>query len=201
MKVSIIIPYNRDRGYLKEAIASAEAQTYKNIEIIKSLSNGSQGFNFNQGVKESAGELICYLHDDDLLPHDSIELRVKAMKDFDFIHGKGKELINGITSDYTYSTSGHPTLKEMLIVNRIMGGTTMYRRDLFDTFRFDESLWTGEEYDFHLMLLKAGKTIGFVDEHVYIWRRHALQKSVGNQNAAYQRKRDVAINEFKKRYA
>ncbi len=50
-KVSIIIPYKIDRGYLNEAIESVKNQTYKGeIELILSQSNGSVSYNLNQGI-------------------------------------------------------------------------------------------------------------------------------------------------------
>ena len=39
IKVSVIIPYNKDRGWLNEAIESVNNQTHKNIELILSQSD------------------------------------------------------------------------------------------------------------------------------------------------------------------
>ena len=73
MKVSIIIPYNINRGYLEEAIESVKNQTYKNIELLIEAGNCSVGVNLNRGIKKSTGDLIRYVSEDDLLPPNSIK--------------------------------------------------------------------------------------------------------------------------------
>ena len=94
-KISIIIPVYNGSNYLKDAIDSAIAQTYKNIEIIvvndgsndkgrteaiaKSYGNKIRYFHkenggvataLNLGVREDEGEYISWLsHDDLFLPY------------------------------------------------------------------------------------------------------------------------------------
>jgi len=66
----------------------------------------------------------------------------------------------------------------MLIRNRIHGGSTLYRTQvLFDIGGYDEFLWTGEEYDLHLRLLKAGYKHRHVPGIVYRYRIHGNNKS------------------------
>ena len=77
--VSVIIPYNEDRGYLKECVASIEAQTYPDIELIPSFSPGSCGHNFNNGLEKATGEYVKWVDEDDWLPPDSIENLVNGI--------------------------------------------------------------------------------------------------------------------------
>lgn len=202
MLVSVIIPYNKDRGYLQAALESIERQTYKNYEIILSQSNNSVGYNFNQGVKKSVGDYVCYLAEDDFLPIDSLENRVRCMihSDYDFIHSRGKRLFKDATTKLYGLTNPVATLKEMLESNQICGGTTMYKRSIFDSELFDETLTTAEEYDFHLKLLSKGYNLGFLDEVTYYLRQHNYQKSIGNLSVEYQSKRKEIINKIKLRY-
>jgi GT2 family glycosyltransferase len=75
----------------------------------------------------------------------------------------------------------------------------MYRRDVFERFGyFDETLWTGEEYDFNMMLLSKGATLGYCKAALYVYRRHDEQKSLGKK--ANQRLRKQAIKEIRNRY-
>jgi len=105
--VTIGIPtYNRAHGYLREALASALAQTYERVEVlvadncshddtaevVRSVGGdrvryhrheqnvGAQG-NFNSLVAMASGEYFLMLHDDDLVDPDFVETCVSAMGD------------------------------------------------------------------------------------------------------------------------
>jgi GT2 family glycosyltransferase len=60
---------------------------------------------------------------------------------------------------------------------------------------FNESLWTGEEYEFNLRALYFGCSIGYVNKVVYFYRIHQNQKS-----KEYECLRKEHINNFKKWY-
>jgi glycosyltransferase involved in cell wall biosynthesis len=203
-KVSIIIPYFKDRGFLSQAIDSVMAQTYQNIELIISQSPGNVSTNLNAGIEKSTGELIKYLCDDDLLPNDSIELSVGAFEDpaIDFIHGQALNFWPYINATEVYSPKVLlPDLKSLLNHNHIHGGSLMYRRRVFYLFgNFDTSLWTGEEYEFNLRILSKGAKIGFCKNVLYHYRHHPLQKSIGDFSSDYQYKRKVAIELIKSKY-
>jgi len=101
--VSIIIPsYNCER-YVSEAIESALAQTYKNIEIIVvddgstdntesavkpyvnrvqyiKKSNGGPASARNIGIKHAKGEFLAFLDADDCWRPEKIEKQMSAMK-------------------------------------------------------------------------------------------------------------------------
>jgi len=101
-KVSVIIPVYNGSNYLREAIDSALAQTYENIEVIvvndgsndsgkteeiaKSFGdkiryfrkdNGGVATALNLGIKESQGEYVSWLSHDDLYFKNKIEIQVK----------------------------------------------------------------------------------------------------------------------------
>ena len=102
--VSIVIPVYNGSNYVREAIDSALAQTYKNIEIIvvndgstdnteeivKSYGtklryfkkeNGGVSTALNLGIKKSKGEYISWLSHDDLYYPDKVERQVKKLKE------------------------------------------------------------------------------------------------------------------------
>ena len=53
--ISVIVPYNADRGWLNRCLASIENQTYENFECIESLSTNTVGYNFNRGLEKARG--------------------------------------------------------------------------------------------------------------------------------------------------
>src|SRR5690606_16080804 len=147
-KVSIIIPYNKDRGWLNQAIRSVELQTYSNVELIISQSKNGMSYNFNRGIEQSCGDFIKYLHEHDMLSKDGIEKYVKAFKpSTSFIHGNAIDFRELVSQGNIYKPiKKHLNLKNMLTTNYIHGGTLMYRKEVFkEVGMFNETLWTGEE--------------------------------------------------------
>ena len=198
-KVSIIIPFKEDRGWLNNAIDSVYLQTYKGqIELIESKSDGNVSYNLNRGIKKATGEYVKYLCDDDLLTPNSIEDSVRAMEGNDFIHGLA---INRFTSGDKIQKPRliMPTLTDMLESNVIHGGSLMYRRDVFERFGlFDETIRSAEEYEFNMRIMQAGCKLGYCNEILYIYRRHDDQKSLGK--GIDQAERAIRINAIKDKF-
>lgn len=175
MSVSVIIPYKEDRGYLREAIESVEAQTVQ-CELILSQSDGNVSVNLNKGIRRCTTEFWAYLSEDDILPNDSIEKRLQAIGDYDFTHSNGIYMSKNRRKTYKPDKTDL-SLSDLLSKNHIFGGTCLYRTEWRDRVQWDESLWTGEEFDYHLNLLAKGAKIGYTDCDAYIYRIHDKQKS------------------------
>jgi len=186
--VSIIIPFNRDRGWLNEAIDSVHYQTYKGkIWLLRSdiinpdtyqTNNVSQ--NINAALPYCKGEYIKYLCDDDLLTPICIEESVNAMQEqgCDFLHGNALIMQHGTNTPY-YPSIKIPTLENLISQCYINGVTLFYKADVFKSRGFDETLTTGEEWDVNLYLLKRGYKGGYVNKFLAKYRRHDQQKSLG----------------------
>lgn len=204
-KVSVIIPFKQDRGWLKQAINSVERQTYPNIELIIQQGNMNVSTNINRGIERSTGDFIKYLCDDDLLPPKSIEHSLKAFKypATKFIHGnaisfRGDIVSTGVVFKPIYK---HITFDNMIVRNHVHGGTLMYKRECFENHgMFNESLFTGEEYELNLRLLHKGLKSSYIDEVLAYYRLHENQKSIGNTNKEYQRLRQAHVETFKNWY-
>ena len=111
-KVSVIITtYGRDITIVKEAVESAENQTFDNLEVLVIDDNGSgterqlanqkffdeseyrrvryiinkknEGVQFsrNRGILDSEGEFVAFLDDDDVWFRDKIEKQMKLMNE------------------------------------------------------------------------------------------------------------------------
>ena len=201
-KVSVIIPFNKDRGYLNAAIESLLSQTFKDYELILSESDNTAGVNMNRGIKKADGKYICYLCEDDLLTPNSLKARFDFMEanDFDFIHSKGQKLYeDGALKEYSL-TNPYAQFNSVSHDNGIMGGSTMYRADILKDNLFDEELTTAEEWELHLRLLSLGYKLGYLDSFTYIYRMHYKQKSIGNLSTEYQAKRDKIKEQIRSRF-
>ncbi|MBN8766982.1 MAG: glycosyltransferase [Thiobacillus sp.] len=122
-KVSIVIPVYNGSDFLSEAIDSALAQTYRNIEIVVvndgsqddgktervalsygsriryfSKPNGGVASALNLAIREMAGEYLSWLSHDDLYDANKIEQEVDALREAGWYKG----LI--IYSDYSVFT-------------------------------------------------------------------------------------------------
>lgn len=204
MNISIIIPYVYDRGFLNEAIKSIYEQTYpiEKIQIILSKSDNGVSTNFNNGLNEVTTDLVRYLCDDDLLTTNSVEDTINYFKNnnVDFIHSNAYNFYEDGSFEEYIPKIKIPTLQDMLNKYMIHGGTVTYKTSCFNNRRFDEELWTGEEYDFNLWLLKNNYKIGYLNSFTYKYRRHKLQKSLGNDDKIYQQKRQIEKDKIKQRY-
>ena len=104
--VSIIIPVYNGSDYMQEAIDSALAQTYKNIEVIVvndgstdggatdriaraygdkiryfPKSNGGVSSALNKGIEEMSGEYFSWLSHDDVYEADKVRKQVETLKE------------------------------------------------------------------------------------------------------------------------
>ncbi len=175
-RVTVIIPYRVDRGWLKEAIESVPLD----VQLLVSQGEGNWPANFNKVLEQAEGKFIKYLHEDDMLTPNCIEDSVRALEEqnVDFIHGNAIEIQSGSDKMVKWVTKvQYPTLQDLLVKNVIHSATTMYRRDVFTKVgSFDESLNTAEEYEFNLRCLYAGLKIGYCNSFLAIYRRHPKQK-------------------------
>jgi hypothetical protein len=103
-KVSIIIPVYNGSNFLREAIDSALAQTYENIEILVindgskdngkteeialsygekihyfSKENGGVSSALNMAIKEMTGEYFSWLSHDDLYYEDKVKRQIETL--------------------------------------------------------------------------------------------------------------------------
>ena len=198
--ISVIIPYIEDRGYLNEALESLHRQSYQNFEIIFAQGDYLQGVNINRGLKKARGNFIKILHDDDMLPINSLrDLRI-GIAGFDWCCGDMETFGTPEWCDPQAHTGRMPVLSMMVNKNQVYGGTTLYKKSALIKVRgYDEKLWTGEEYDLHLRLLSNGYTVTYIPKIVHRYRLHQINKSY---NLTYGKKQERAayIKEIAKKY-
>jgi glycosyltransferase involved in cell wall biosynthesis len=179
MEVSIIIPYREERGFLAEAVASAENQTgfilNKDYEIILQKGEYRLGKNVNDGVAKAKGKYIKILADDDLLtPNCLLDLWTKAEEGFDFVCADAIDF--GFTEGDLYHESVIPlTVGELGNYNSIHGGTVLYLKSAMPP--WDEQMWCAEEYEMTLRMADMGLRFGYINKIVSHYRIHGLSKT------------------------
>lgn len=178
--ISIIIPYDKDRGFLTQCIDSILSQQGAEFEIIKAHSDKSVACNFNAGLEKANGEFCKFVTEDDYLPPNALKYLSEGINGFPWIFANAIQIENGkewIYKPYNYSKD-YTTLEGNISTNRIHGGTTLYRTEILRSIKgMDESLWTGEEYEMHLRLFSIGCVPGYIDKEVYCHRLWLGQKS------------------------
>jgi len=196
MKISVIIPYHIDRGYLSHAVGSAERQEGFRLgtdyEIIVQQGFHYSGKNLNDGVRKARGKYIKRLDEDDqLLP--------TCLKDsYEFMEASKcgvmcANAINFTKDSHEQSNSFIPaTVAKLAEANTIHNATVMYLKEaLLDS---DETLWTGEDYELHLRMAAAGVCFEYWPESVVAYRIGTGQKSRPDDKEKY-RSRLIYIEE------
>ena len=204
MDVSIIIPYDRDRGFLRESLDSCYNQRFSGtFEVIPYKGHQIQSKNVNQALLLATGEFIKIHHEDDILLPDCLQILFDNIKDADFICANA---INFFGKRETVIKSSRPIdLRMLALENTIHGGTVLYRissleKVMVGGYVYREDLWTGEEYELHLRMIKAGMKLRYVDREVSKCRIHDGQKSIGHHSGEYIDKRYDMILSIKREY-
>ena len=174
--VSIIIPYNKDRGFLKDAVKSCENQTFDDYEILLQWGDKSTSENINDGIERAKGEYIKLCGEDDILLPNCL---------MDLYHSiQGADVAAGHCINFREDDSFIRYVKvpydvyDLAKKNTLHGLGTLYRTSaLWDVGLFDEDLDRMEEFELHLCLLANGYRFNLCDKVVAKYRLHTDQKS------------------------
>jgi glycosyltransferase involved in cell wall biosynthesis len=192
--ISVIVPYDKDRGFLKQCVDSIESQS-GDFEIVLSQSDESVSYNFNRGLEKCKGEYCKFVTEDDYLPEGALEYLAEGINGFPWIFANAIQIDpNG---EWIYRPSDYSkeylTFEENVKTNRVHGGTTLYRTEILKSIGgMNEELWTGEEYDMHLRLFSIGAMPGYINKEVYCHRLWSGQKSkLLRKNRKHERQEEI----------
>jgi len=200
MKISIITSVYNNQKTIKDAIESVLEQTYENVEYIivdggssddtisivksygdkisKFVSEKDKGIydGLNKGVKHATGDVVAFLHSDDIYATPTIlENVVKAFQ--------SDQNFDGIYGDLVY-TPKDDTIKvlrywksrdfdETLLAKGWMPAhpTLFLKREVYEKYGgFDLSFKIAGDYDFMLRVLSAGIKVKYIPEVLYKMR-------------------------------
>jgi GT2 family glycosyltransferase len=175
-KLTVIIPYNKDRGFLSKAIESVQSQTVE-VDLILSHSPDTCAVNLANGLEQVKTKFYAILAEDDWLDHRFAEKMLKGIRESDLIYCNAFQYKGYNRSVYraTYND-----LAGLIRTNTIHGGAVVYRTD---SVRFvggyDTELTTAEEYDLHLRMSKEGCKFASLNPNfeLYNYNLHSDNKS------------------------
>lgn len=203
--VTIITPCFNSENYIAETLNSVMAQDYPNWEcivvddgstdnsatIVKEMSareprikyliqpNSGASTARNKGIKESRGKYILPLDSDDLIHPSYLTKAVDILEshpkikvvycDVKLFGDKNKDLIH---KDYSFKS---------LITQNMLVVSSMYRREDYDkTNGYDPRMFSSEDWEFWISLLKDGGEVFKIPEHLLYYRKHAGSKNKKN---------------------
>ena len=120
-KVSIIIPVYNGANYLKEAIDSALAQTYSNIEIIV-VNDGSKDDGATEAVAQSYGKKIRYFAKENGGVATALNLALQKMKG---------EYFSWLSHDDLYEPCKVEAQIDYLVANNLIGSKVILYTDFY----------------------------------------------------------------------
>jgi glycosyltransferase involved in cell wall biosynthesis len=215
--VSVVITtYNRP-GLLPDAVESARSQSYENVEIVV-VDDGSetpaasvlddypdvrvvrheenQGANAarNTGIRESSGEYVAFLDDDDAWAPEKLSRQVEAFADGVAVVYTGSESVDdegAVVSRFSPSMRGNVT-KDLFCGAQIGGfSLVMVRRSAIDEAGdLDERFPSWQDREWYVRLSLVGE-FEYVDDPLVTHRSPEEQISKD-----FERKRDVSYPLF-----
>ncbi len=209
-KVSVIIPVYNGARFIKNTIDSVLAQTYKDYEIIVvndgSIDNTEEllrpyidkgliryFYQENQGssnarnraIKESTGEYIAWLDQDDVWLPQRLEKTVKVMDKDDTIGVVAGQVLFVDESDRIVGYPNYSIWNKGIInyclfpFNRIWTGTVLLRKQCLEenNWSFDQSFFPADDYLMWLQFSLKYK-LYMIPEILFLYRKHGSNMSL-----------------------
>lgn len=147
---------------LAMAIASVEAQTFRDFEIVVVKDTDRRGVSYarNQGLERATGNYVAFLDDDDVFYPTHLERLVEVAErtGAGVVYSDANEGVQELQGSVWEVVRRHPHYSvpfrktELLVRNFIPTPCLLIRRDLLETERFDEMLEVLEDWDLWIRL-------------------------------------------------
>lgn len=157
----------------------------------------------NRAFALSHGDYVTVLADDDLMAPCKLRVLAKMLDtkpDVGVAYGIAEHMRHGIPTGVPRSTrqwrDAHLRFDWQTVVRGegcgIHGTATLYRRSLWEQAGpWDTSLWTAEEWEYHLRLLSVGATFEAVPDVTDFYRIHSTNKSIADTRARHTARKAV----------
>lgn len=167
---------SKDRSSL---IGRTFTEKHRNIFLIQHSNNQGPGAARNTGIEAARGSFLAFLDGDDLMHPYCLDRQMRlfhASDKTDIIY-TALEVVDETGQFLTY-LKGHEEESEnffplMLFRNQIPGpGTIMAKKRVFEKERYPTDRKHGEDYALMLRLAERQYRFSYLDEFLYIHRRH-----------------------------
>jgi len=198
--VSVVITAYDRPALVLNAIRSVRSQTYKHIEIIvvddcspvdieqvistqdggvtvvRNATNSGPGFSRNVGIARARGDIVAFLDDDDEWLPNKLAEQLSVLREAD-----------ACLCGYEIRETGEKRMQDVSAVtahhlrqgNPFCGASGLAaRRCVFDKVGFDEALWSGQDWDIYVQIVKEF-SLKNVSKSLFIYRRGG-QRSLSN---------------------
>ncbi|UOQ48615.1 glycosyltransferase [Gracilibacillus caseinilyticus] len=199
-KVTIVMPFY-NCSYVDQAIESALAQTYDNVEIIVvddgstsytekikpymnqltyiRKENGGTATALNRGIQEATGDYLVWLSSDDVFYPEKVAKQMTFTQDNKALISFTNFDIIDNENNVTMKWGGYRLkddaefYKRFLLTNIVNGCTVMIKKDLFDQFGlFKPEYRYTQDYEMWYRLIVKGYKFHYLDEVLTNFRRH-----------------------------
>lgn len=223
-RISVVLPVYNGRRYLREAVDSVLAQALAPSELvivddgssdgstellagteapfpirILRQENAGQSAARNLGIRESSGDLIAFLDQDDRWYPDHLAALSKALQrgptiawaysDFDEIDGEGHLVTRGFLREFGVR---HPKRTLVSCISgdlMVLPSASLVRRAALQAIGgFDEQLSGYEDDDLFVRVFRAGWQHVFVDRPLLSFRVHDVSSSADRRFFASRRR-------------
>jgi glycosyltransferase involved in cell wall biosynthesis len=234
--LSVIVPVYNGARYLAAAVDSVLSQSDDSVEVVLSDDGSTDGSaqiaqayardarvvvipgprqsnwvtNTNRAVERSSGQLVTFLHQDDLWLHGRFEsLRAAVdrapqctlwLAPTRFMDSRGRLLGSWRLplGRGTQTRPGDEVIEHLLVQNFVGMPTPAFPRAAFDaTGQMDESLWYTADWDLWIKLAHAGH-VGISPNATTAFRLHALSQTM--QGARREHDLKAQVDTVRKRH-
>lgn len=167
-RLDVIVVDDNDPSSLYRRSTEALMSTFKNDSRVKYIcheSNKNGAAARNTGIRNSSGEYIAFLDDDDVFLKDKITRQVDYLEnnpnvDAVYCHARrGKKFV------YNMTIEGNGLREILLLQSNFFTPTLMFRREAIESIHgFDEKFIRYQDYELLLRFFSAGYKIGCVQE-------------------------------------
>jgi glycosyltransferase involved in cell wall biosynthesis len=220
--VSVVMPSLNQGQFIAEAIDSVLAQDYPRIELlvidgastdgtrailesygakISWVSEKDRNLNeaVNKGIRRAQGQFVHTLASDELLYPGAVTnlVRHAQAREADVVVGQG-HAIDAMSRIIAPIDNALPMeFEDILLLKKFMPlAFSFFKREVFDSYVFDEDFLTCADYLFWLNVLPRYRVV-FVEDRVGAWRHHEGAWSVNYRaSAAVYRARLQAFHKF-----
>ena len=168
-EISVIIPTFNRPEMLKRAVASVQAQTFKDFELIviddAMLKKGGGGAR-NEGIKKAQGKYIAFLDDDDQWMPEKLEIQYRLLSVTPPDVGFSFTSVVNVFDDHEETTKiseGIADYHKRVLENfkEFLNVTLMFKREVFDIVAgYDEAFPNHQEIDLLIRVTKRYKGLG-----------------------------------------